>query len=245
MANQHPLASLLRSFCARTALDEREQNIILALPFTLRSFAPLDYLARDGAVPGPCPVLVSGFAFCQKLASDGSRQIVSIHIPGEALDLQQIFLSRGDHSVQALTEISAALIPRKDLQGLVRAEPNIATAVSVHLEVEASILREGMLRLGRRSALQRVAHLICEFSARMYDAELSELDQCELPMTQEQIGDMLGLTSVHVNRTLKALEVDGLIVRNKRNLRMPNVQALRRIADFRDEYLHFGHQQGS
>lgn len=104
--------------------------------------------------------------------------------------------------------------------------------------IEASIFREWLLNVGRRDARERVAHLLCEISARLEATGLAREFTYELPMTQEQIGDALGLTAVHINRVLKALEKDNLIKRQKREVAIADWQRLRRAADFNLRYLH-------
>lgn len=239
------LAPLVRKLGNHVHLDECDQAAILQLPFTLRSAAPLSYLVREGDAAGACAVLLSGYAFRSKTTETGARQIVSIHIPGEALDLQHLFLDCADHNVQALAEARVALIPRAALRELVMANPNIAHAVAVSNQVESSIFREWLLNVGRRDARQRLAHLMCELATRLEQQEIASSSTLVLPMTQEQLADATGLTSVHVNRTLMSLEKDGLISRSKRAVSFPDWEGLRSIAGFSDLYLHLGQQKAA
>lgn len=135
-----------------------------------------------------------------------------------------------------------AIVPRDPIRELTRIRPAIAYAILVYILVESSIFREWVLNVGRRDARSRLAHLLCEFAIRMDVQGLSDCGGYELPMTQEQLGDALGLTSVHVNRTLKSLEADGLITRNKRHVGFPRWDALRDEADFNGRYLHLERQ---
>ena len=154
-------------------------------------------------------VLVDGFAFRQKVTGDGSRQILAVCIPGDAVDLQNMFLDVSDHSVQLLTQSHVADVPREALQELVLTQPAIGTAIIQLTLVEASILREWVVNVGRRDARERIAHILCEFAVRLESRGLAGDHGFELPMTQEQLADATGLTSVHVNRVLKGLEADG------------------------------------
>ena len=181
---------------------------------------------------------MSGFAFRHKLTDDGARSIVSIHVPGEPLDFQHLFLEEADHNVQTLTRGDAALIPRSAIHQLALERPAVMHAIVVSISVEASIFREWVLNVGRRDARARVAHLLCEFAIRLDAQGLTGSDGYVLPMTQEQIGDATGLTSVHVNRMLKGLETDGLVKRNGRLVSFPDWQGLRDIAGFGERYLH-------
>lgn len=241
--SDRPLGLLLRKLELHSTLEEDDRAAILALPHTMRTVDASTYIVREGDLPNQCSVLVSGFAYRQKVTDEGARQIVAIHMPGEPLDFQNLFLDVSDHSVQALTRAELVAVKRADLQKLVRARPAIAHAVMVLILVEASIFREWVLNVGRRNARARLAHLLCEFGIRLDALGLTEQYGYELPMTQEQLGDTLGLTSVHVNRTLKLLEDDGLIVRNKRNVGFPDWQRLRQEGDFNQRYLHLEPQK--
>jgi CRP-like cAMP-binding protein len=209
----------------------------------MRTLEPHAYIIREGDPPAQCAVLVTGFAYRQKLTGDGARQIVSLHIPGDPLDFQNLFLDESDHNVQTLTRADVAFIPRDDLQRLARSRAAVGHAMLVSTLVESSIFREWVLNVGRRDARARLAHLLCEFATRLESQGLADHYGYELPMTQEQLGDCTGLTPVHVNRTLKALEAEGLISRSKRRVTFPDWERLRAAADFSQRYLHLNPQR--
>ena len=198
---------------------------------------------READAPTSCGVIVSGFAYRQKLAGDGSRQIVALLIPGDALDFQSLFVDVADHNVQMLTRGEVALVSRSDLQNLARSRAAIGHAILVKILVEASISREWVLNVGRRDARSRLAHLLCELAVRLEAESLADEYRYELPMTQEQLADALGLTPVHVNRTLKALEAEGLIAREKRAVSFPDWRQMREAGDFNARYLHLEPQE--
>ena len=242
-STRHPLTSLLRNLELRSTLPPEDGQAVLDLPYTLRTLEPGTYTIREADAPVHCAVLVTGFAYRQKLTGDGSRQIVGLHIPGDALDFQNLFLDVSDHSVQMLTRAEIANVAIADLQALARQRPAVAQAILVKILVEASIFREWVLNVGRRDSKMRVAHLLCELGVRLEVEGLTDDYAYELPMTQEQLGDAVGLTPVHVNRTLKALEADGLIVRSKRSISFPDWHRLRGVADFNQRYLHLEPQR--
>jgi CRP-like cAMP-binding protein len=239
----NPLGLLLHRLELRVTLPDADRAALLALPFKLRTLEPATYLVREGDPPEQCAVLGSGFAFRQKLTGDGLRQIIALHIPGEAVDFQHLFLDVADHSVQMLTRGDVAFLGRKDVQALVRERPAIGNAILVDLLVEASIFREWVLNVGRRDARARLAHVLCEFAMRLESQGLGGSDGYELPITQEQLADAVGLTPVHVNRTLKALTSAGLITRSKRNIGIPDWERLREVGDFNQRYLHMERQE--
>ena len=233
-----PLALMVRKLEIHTPLQQGDRDALLTLPHTLKTYEPSAYLVREGDAPEQCAVLLSGFAFRQKLTSSGMRQIVSMHIPGDALDFQHLFLDVADHNVQTLTHADVATIPRTALRELARSRSAIGNAIFVSTLVEGSISREWTLNIGRRDARSRLAHFLCEFAIRLDVVGLTPGQGYELPMSQEQLGDALGLTAVHVNRTIKSLEADGLITRNRRRISFPRWDALRELADFSSRYLH-------
>jgi len=232
-------ARIIRKLETRAALDDGDREAIMALPFSERIFEAPAYILREGEPARKhCSFIISGLAFRQKLAATGARQIVSLHMTGDFLDLQHLFLNRADHSVQALSRLVTAEIERTALRDLVQRRPSIGNAMWVDGLVDASISREWILNVGRRDARARVAHLLCEVSLRMEAAKMTNGSGYHLPLTQEQLGDAVGLTSVHVNRTLKALAEQGLIIRDRRHIRFDDIDRLRAAADFSALYLH-------
>jgi CRP-like cAMP-binding protein len=232
------LQLLIRKLETHHKLEEPDRKGILALPHKLRSVESQSYLLREGDKPEKCAVLVSGFAFRHKLTGDGSRQILSIQIPGEAVDFQNMLLEQADHNVQMLTRGEVAEVPIAAFEQLANANANVARAMFISTLVEASTFREWTLNIGRRDARSRIAHLLCEFAVRLNAQGLKNENSYELPMTQEQLADATGLTSVHVNRVLKGLQADKLIERDRRAIRFPDWKRMRDTGDFNARYLH-------
>lgn len=192
MQNDQALALLVRKLNNHVVLSDQDQKTLLGLPYTVRDLSASSYIIREGDVPGPSAILLNGFAYRQKLTDHGNRQIISFHLPGDALDMQHLFLDRADHSVQALTPVRLAMIPRAALRNVAMKSPTIANAFAISNMIEASIFREWLLNVGRRDARQRVAHLLCEIAARLDGQELAADYGYELPMTQEQLADATG-----------------------------------------------------
>lgn len=241
--NSHPLELLVRNLGLRARLSQDDREALLDLPYTLRTLEHLTYTIREGDPPRECAVLLSGFAYRQKVTGDGARQIIALHLPGDALDFQNLYLNVSDHSVQMLTRGQVATIPRASLQDLASTRPAVGHAIMIKTLVEASIFREWVLNVGRRKARERMAHVLCELGCRLDAVGLTNENGYELPMTQEELADTLGLTPVHVNRTLKTLEADGLIVRNRRSISFPDWDRMRHVADFNERYLHLELQE--
>ncbi len=245
MSDPHPLDLLVRKLATHAVLSAEDRDAVLGLSYTVRTLESATYLVREGDPPVRCGVLCSGFAYRQKHTGDGQRQIVGLHIPGEAVDFQNLYLDVSDHSVQMLTRGDVAFVARTEFQELIRTRAGVAHAILINVLVEGSIFREWVVNVGRRDARTRMAHLLCEFAIRMEAQGLSGHDGFELPITQEQLADAVGLTPVHVNRTLKALDSAGLIKRNKRSITFPAWERMREVADFNQRYLHLTPQRSS
>lgn len=242
--SDNPLQFMVRKLRTRLALSEQAEAAILKLPYTRRTYDAPAYLIREGSTElAHCSLVLSGYAFRQRLTVEGARQIVSLHMRGDLLDLRHLFLKRADHNVQALTRLETLNIDRAALQELALREPTVGQAMWIDSLIDASIFREWVVNVGRRDARTRIAHLLCEFATRLQTAGLGDGRSCHLPMTQEQIGDAVALTSVHVNRTLKGLAADGIIHRSKREVSFENWDAVRRVGDFNAIYLHLEQTQ--
>lgn len=219
-------------------LRERDIAALDTIEATTRDFEPGQYLLRDGDRPKFLTLLESGYVYRHKIAADGGRQIVSIHVAGDFVDLQNILLDQSDHNIQALTVATIKMVPIEELVTIATTHPTIAKALWRETLIEASMMREWVANIGRRNARARTAHMLCEVAIRREKAGLGSRDTFDLPMTQEQLGDTLGLTAVHVNRTLKALEKEGLITRSKRSVTVADWRGLQRAGDFSAGYLH-------
>jgi CRP-like cAMP-binding protein len=232
------LAPLLHKLQLWKPLDAADRAAILALPYTLKSLPPTGHVVREGDRPNCSCLLLSGVAFRQKLTSNGARSILAIHLRGDVVDLQNSLLHYADHSVQALTKIEVAFIPREAIIELALAFPRVGMAMWYDTLVDGSIFREWIANNSRRDATTSLAHLLCEFGVRIEAAGLGDRLRYELPITQDQLADALGLTSIHVNRTLKKLEGLGLITRTQRSVTVTEWKRLADAGDFSEEYLH-------
>jgi CRP-like cAMP-binding protein len=222
----------------RSPLPEADRQALLALPYNVRKLSAGGHIIRDGDPADHCSLLLSGFAYRYKITGEGGRQIISFHVAAEFVDLQNSLLGIADHSVQMLTDAEVALIPANAVQELALTRPAIAKALWIDTLIDASIFREWVVNVGRRDSRARIAHLLCEFSLRLEAAGLASNHRYELPMTQEQLADAVGLTSVHVNRVLKQLGEEGLISRDRRSITIEDWGRMRAAGDFNERYLH-------
>ena len=237
--DQPILEPLARKLEYRVKLEAADRAAVLALPHTVKTMEQHQYVVREGDRTKYSCLMLSGYSVRHKIVAGGKRQIIAIQIKGEMVDLQNSMLGTADHSVQMLTPGKIAMIPREAILQLAFDRPAIGRAMWIDTLVDASISREWVANVGRRDARTRVAHVLCEFALRLKHAGLGEQTNYQLPMTQDQLADTTALTSVHINRTLKALEADGLIERlAPRSITIGDWRKLADTGDFQSGYLH-------
>jgi len=221
-----------------SSLTAAEKEALTGLPFKLRELPENSDLVRQGDAPREACLIVKGFACRYKVLGEGQRQIMSFHIPGDIPDLQSLHLKVMDHSLMALTPIQAAMVPHEALLAITRAYPGIAAAFWRDTLIDAAVFREWLAGVGRRSAHQRIAHLLCEVYVRLRSVGLAQKDSFELPVTQAELADSLGLSPVHVNRVLQDLRRDGVIASRGRFVAIGDWPRLKAAGDFDPAYLH-------
>lgn len=231
-------ASLVRRLRFGELLDDEDVLTIETLPITVKELADNDSIVRDGEKPTQCCLVIEGFAIRSKMTADGSRQILSIHIPGDIPDLQSLFLQEMDHDLTTLTKCTVGFIQHDTLRHMIRTRPNVTELFWRDTLVDAAMFRQWIVNVGQRQAPSRMAHLILELKRRLEVVGRTTGDWFRLPMTQQELADALGLTPVHVNRTVKQLRQDGLLLIQRHTVKILNEPKLRELADFDDAYLH-------
>jgi CRP-like cAMP-binding protein len=187
-------------------------------------------------------LLLDGWTARAKDLEGGERQITEINLPGDFVDLHSFTLKMLDHDVIALTNCELVTVPHERLQEITVKFPHLTRLLWFSTNLDASIHREWMLSAGRRTALGRVAHLFCELLVRLQLTGLASDDSYDFPLTQVQLADCLGLTSVHVNRTLQDLRKRGIIELRDKRLRILDLPALKQAGEFDPCYLYLQKQ---
>ncbi len=195
-------------------------------------------LILEGDAPGCVHLVRTGFACRYKLLPDGGRQIMAFLLPGDICDLHVAILGQMDHSIATLCPCSIARIPRSTIDELTALHPRITRALWWATLVDEAILREWLVSMGKRPADKQLAHLLCELLVRLQAAGQAEGTSYDLPLTQAEIGDTLGLSTVHVNRVLQDLRGRGLIAFQGGRVNVLDVTALEKFAEFKPNYLH-------
>ena len=235
------LSIMLRKLKLWVPLDPADEAALLGLRHSIDTVPRGRTIIAEGDIVAHCWLVLAGFCVRYKTVGDGGRQIVSIHMKGDLVDLQNAIIGEADHSVQTLTACKMAKIPIGAIHELTNSRPKIKDAMWHDTLVDGSIYREWVANVGRRDAHTRIAHLLCEFALKLEAVSLGEQLDYELPMTQDELADATGLTAVHVNRILKELTREGLINRmSARSIVIGDWQKLAAAGDFNRAYLHLG-----
>lgn len=199
-------------------------------------------LASEGQKPDAVRVFLDGWACRARTLEDGRRQILSLYLPGDICDIDILIAARRDHSLATITPTRVAEVTPQGHDELMSAHPRVRQALSWERFVNAAIQREWAVSLGQRSAMERLAHLMCEVFTRLRVVGCTNGNQCEFPLTQTELGEAMGLSTVHVNRTLMDLRNANLIALRDRVLSIPHFDALAETAMFDPGYLHLDHE---
>ena len=195
-------------------------------------------LIGEGDRPEEVHLIVEGFACRYKNLPDGQRQIMAFLVPGDICDLHVAILGQMDHGIATVSACKVADIPRRVIEELTSAHPAINRALWWATLVDEGTLREWLVGMGRRPADKRMAHLFCELLVRLDSVGLASDNGFDFPLTQDELADTLGLSTVHANRTLQTLRDKGLITLSGRRLTVLDVERLRDFAGFNPNYLH-------
>lgn len=203
-----------------------------------RAFKAEEVLLHEDRKPEYVCLILSGMAYRFKFLPNGQRQILGYLIAGELCDVEFAEGSRPDHTVAALSDAQVALVSLETIAEIQAAYPKIRLAFFLAAMVERAILRQWLVNVGQRSALQRVSHFLCELSTRLRELERSQRNEpIHLPVSQAVLADTTGMTTVHLNRTLKSLRGDGLIALRRNRLSILEPERLAEVADFDENYL--------
>jgi CRP-like cAMP-binding protein len=195
-------------------------------------------LICEGDPPRNVHLVLEGWGCRYKQLPDGKRQIANFLVTGDFCDLNMHILEAMDHSIGAITRLKVAVISPDEMDALTMGRPGITRALWWHELVGAAIEREWTLNLGQRSAYERIGHLLVELYVRLRTVGRAHDGRCDFPLTQNDLADATGLTSVHVNRTLQELRRDGLIRLERKQLEILDLHRLMRASMFNSYYLH-------
>jgi CRP-like cAMP-binding protein len=205
------LQGFVNRLTSRSLLTADEEGALLALHGQIKQVAThVDFVRQGEQVDHAC-LVVDGLVGRFGQNADGARQITCLHIPGDMADLPSVVSPKAGWGLSALTNTTILRIPHADLRRAAAKHPGISEAFWRDCVVDGSIFSDWVVNVGRRDAISRLAHLFCELAIRCEQAGQGDRRTFSLPITQTGLGDATGLTSVHVNRTLKELREQSIV----------------------------------
>ena len=232
------LSPLIAKLARGADLDDEDRATLTSVIRYPRKAPAREDLIREGDAPSNVHLVLEGFACRYTLLPNGRRQITAILIPGDLCDLHIAILGTVDHRIATLTPCTMAAIPSRTIEELTTSHPRITRALWWCMLVDEAILREWLVNIGQRPAIQRAAHLLCELLVRLQAVGHATGDSYAFPLTQHEFGEALGLSVVHINRVVQKLRDDGLIILKAGVLTVPDPERLKAFADFYPNYLH-------
>jgi CRP-like cAMP-binding protein len=230
--------TLLRKLSARDVLGPEEEEALVEGVGDILEHAAGRTIVRSGVTLSECTLLVDGLIGRYKDLSEGQRQITELHVSGDFVDLHSFLLKRLDHQIGTLTPVRVAIFPHEAIRQITERHPHLARMLWFSTLLDASIHREKILSVGRRTALSRISHILCELYVRLEVVGLAADCRYMLPLTQSDLADTTGLTSVHVNRMLKQLRDDGLLTFRGGEVHILDWARLQQTAEFDPAYLY-------
>jgi CRP-like cAMP-binding protein len=231
------MTALARKLAWFAALSPAEIAMLDSLTETTRSVRRNREIVTEGRNYETLFALVEGSAIRFRVLRDGRRQVLNIVLPGDFIGFPGCFYERALYSITTLTDAVVCSVPLTVLIGLFERSPRLAAAIFWSFACEAAIFAEHLIDVGRRSALERVAHFLLELLTRLQVVGLADERSYQMPLTQELLGDALGLSVPHVNRTLRQLRDDGLVAIEEQRVTIKDIEALAVLADFEKTYL--------
>ena len=233
----HPLIQKLEK---RDRLTEAEREAILPAQSPPRRYAAGACFIREGDRPNESCLVMEGMCGRYNDFEDGRRQISALHITGDFVDLHSLLLKPMDHGIVALTDCIIVTVPHEVLRRITEQFPRLARLLWLSNLIDGAISRQWVVNLGRRSAVARLAHLCCELAVRNEVVGLGDKSRFPMPLSQAVLADVLGLSSVHVNRVVQELRGAGLLDFQRGWGEIKDWDALVRFGDFDPAYLRLG-----
>lgn len=226
----------------RDQLSDEEKRVLESAITRVRVVEADEDIVREGDHPSESNLLLDGFAARYKIFSNGRRQITAIHVAGDFVDLHSFLLKTMDHGVLALTPCRVAVVPHATLEKITDEYPHLTRLLWLNTLIDGAIHREWLTAMGRLSATAHMTHFICELFLRLKAVGRTEGETIQLPLTQAELGDTLGLSTVHVNRVLQELRKEGLIRWQGDALTVLDWERLKAVGEFTSTYLSLQHE---
>jgi CRP-like cAMP-binding protein len=236
------ISPLIRKLERRDVLSEEEKQALAGAVARVKEARMDEDLVREGERPSESILLLDGFAARYKLLRNGRRQITALHVPGDFVDLHSFLLKKMDHGVVALTCCRVGLVAHTTLREITETHLHLGRLLWLSTLIDAAIHREWLVAMGRQPALSQIAHLLCELFLRLQTVRLTQHMSFELPLTQAELGDVLGLSTVHVNRVIQQLRADGLVTWSEHKIVLEDWVRLQEVAEFDPTFLNLDNE---
>ena len=239
-ATESSASPFLQKLDAFHDLSSEDRNALSRLVTTTRDYPAHTDILREGEPVDGVLIVLRGFACRNQFRQNGARQITAYLVPGDHCHLEAGLINRMDHTVSTLSPCRVARVTSEALQVVARQHLAIRQALRMSILVNEATLREWIVNIGCRTAVERIAHLFCELLVRLQVVGYASEDSYEFPITQLDLANTVGLSNVHVNRSLQELRRQGVIELKGRTLKILDRQRLKSIAEFDSKYLHLG-----
>lgn len=233
---------LIKKFRYVQPLSTEEDAVLVSMHERSQVIPKGQVMLSPGDVHRMCFIVTKGWAFRYSKLDNGNRQVINYYLPGDIISPFALFLPKANYSVSSITDLQVAVFEPDSLTGLFTAHPRLGLLYGWMLGREDVLIAEQVVRIGRRSAYKRTAHLLLEFYHRLKMVGLDSNGTFDTPLTQNLLADTLGLSMVHMNRTLRQLQRDGLIAGRLSRITLLDIDALMRITDYQPRYLEHKQQ---
>ena len=223
------LVKKLQSFMQLSELELEYLAEVQVKSIAVQSGKEISY---EGQTNHVAYVIQTGWACSFKSLPDGGRQIISFPVPGDCVGLRSILLRASDHSFSALTDLTLSIIEAPRMMNILAEFPRLGSAILWAVSRDEAMIVEHLVSIGRRSAIQRTAHFFLELYERLLLVDLTRNERFDCPLTQYVLADALGLSAIHVNRTLRQLRQLRLMTLRDRHVIIHDVTGLKELAGY-------------
>ncbi|ANM11515.1 Crp family transcriptional regulator protein [Rhizobium sp. N541] len=237
-ADKPVIEALLLNLGRRDVLSAEEENLLRSILVKDRHFLAGEDIVPEGSRPPYSTLLIDGFAARYKVMADGSRQITALHVAGDFVDLHAFPVKKMDHGIVALSDCHVVFADHADLRAITERMPHLTRLLWLDTLVDGAIHREWIVAMGRRSKRAHIAHLVCELFVRLQVVKRTRGESFQFPLTQIEMADVLGVSVVHLNKTLQALRREGVFTWENRTITIVDWERLQEIAEFDPAYLN-------
>jgi CRP-like cAMP-binding protein len=244
-ANDDALRLLQLRLAAHKPFGAAERDLLASLPWRVEDVPARRSFVREGDKPKHSCLILQGLLARSRYTVDGQRQILSIHVPGDMPDLQSLQVPHMDHDLETVVPSRIAFVPHAELRRVCDASPLLASSLWRESLIDAALHRAAIFRNGQLEAEARLAHFLCEMYLRLKVVGLVDDDRFDLALSQQLIGDVLGLTLVSINKAVQALRARELIRMEKGHVDVLNWNSLSRLGQFDGAFLHLEEKDAS